>query len=139
MEIPVSQDVVVSVDEISAFSISGSVTLTLDSFSSGPGLDEDADASTTYAVTVNGTSKKITASLDAAFGIGLSLTVLMDPPTGGVSTPQILSTTDVDLVTSFGLIAESGLTITYTASGTLQAVPNGSGVTRTVTYTLADN
>lgn len=133
------QDVVVNVGEINAISVSGTVTLTFVSYSSGPNLDEVVDATTSYNVTVNGSSKKITASLDAEYSAGISVSLLLAPPGAGTSTEKTLSTTAQDMVVGFEKIAVSSLSITYTASASITAVPNGSGELRTVTLTITDN
>lgn len=133
------QDITVSVSEINAISVSGNVTLNIASATAGSNPDPDADVSSTYNVTVNGASKKLSGSLDVLFSAGISLDALLTAPTGGTANVRTLSTTNQDLITGFGLVAETGLAITYTASVTPQAAPNGAGETRTVTITLTDN
>lgn len=133
-----NQSVTVSVDTINELTVSGSVTLNIDSATAGAAPDSDTDATTTYAVTVNGTGKKITGSLDAAYASGISLQLQLGAPTGGSSSQKTLTTSAQDLVTSFGKVAESGLSVTYTASATVLADSNGAGQSRTVTLTLAD-
>ena len=133
-----NQSVTVSVDTINEIAVSGSVTLTIDSATAGSAPDSDTDSATTYAITVNGTGKKITGSLDSAYNTGISLQLLMGAPTGGTATQKTLSTSAQDLVTGFGKVAESGLSISYTASATVAVSSNGAGQSRTVTLTLAD-
>ena len=59
-------------------------------------------------------------------------------PSGGSSTERTLSTTAQNLVTGLSQVTGSSLMITYTASATLSAAPNGGGETNTVTLTLTD-
>ncbi|NNE70001.1 MAG: hypothetical protein HKN29_06510 [Rhodothermales bacterium] len=133
-----NQSVTVSVDTINELSVSGNVTLTISTATAGSAPDEDTDAASTYAVTVNGTGKKITGSLDADYTTGITLELLLAAPTGGTAVEKTLSTAAQDLVTGFGKVAESGLTVTYTASAAVTVASNGAGQARTVTLTLAD-
>lgn len=134
-----NQDVTVSVDEINVLSISNSVSVLLDSATSGSAPDPEEDATSFYDITVNGSSKKITGSLDAAYAAGITLSLKLIPPTGGSAIERVLSTFDQDLASGFGYVAETDLAITYTASATILAAPNGVGETKTVTITLTDN
>jgi len=138
--ISLSQSVTVSVQPINELSIAGDVDLTLSTSTPGSGLDAVSDAlSATYSLTTNDTGKKISGAIDAPFSPGVTLSVLLGAPIGATSSIQNLSTTAVDLVTGIGYTAQTGLTITYTASASLLAAPNGSGESRTVTLTLMDN
>jgi len=135
-------DVVVEVSEINAISVSSNtVSLTIDSAVAGQDPSDDTDNSKTYNVTVNGAGKKITGELDSDYASGISLSVLLSPPTGASSVQKTLSTTTQDLVTGVSHTATQGLTITYTASAAATAVPNegGGGETHTVTITLTDS
>jgi hypothetical protein len=131
------QDVTIVVQDSNVLSVSSStVTLTLSATAgSNP---TDTDNSTTYNITTNGTSKKLTGQLGAAYASGISLDINLTAPTGGSSTQKTLTTSAQDLVTGFGQIAESGLGITYSATATPSAVPNGAGEQQTVTVTLTD-
>ena len=82
--------------------------------------------------------KSLRGVLDANFGTGITLQVLLAAPTGATAAQKTLGTTSQDLVTSIGHVAESSLTITFTASATVAAAPNGAGVSRTLTFTLTD-
>jgi hypothetical protein len=136
--VSLSQDVAVSVQEINAITVSGNVTLNISGAMAGSSPTGASDATTSYNVTVNGGSKKLTGALDAQFSSGISLEVLLSPPTGGTAVLRKLGTTTRDLVTGFGYVAETGLAITYTAIATVQAAPNGAGQTRTVIFTLTN-
>ncbi|MDA1028008.1 MAG: hypothetical protein O3B41_03025 [Bacteroidetes bacterium] len=140
LSMTLGQSVNVSVQQINELSISGDVHLTISAATPGLGPDTVSDAvSSTYNITTNDAAKKIVASIDAAFSPGISLFVLLGQPSGAISTQQLLSTTSVDLVTGIGYLAETGLSISYTANVSIDAPPNGSGETRTVTLTLMDN
>lgn len=133
-----SQSVTVSVDTINELSISGNVTLTVNTATAGAAPDSDTDGTSTYAITVNGSSKKITGSIDSAFTTGIALQLLLEAPTGGTASQKTLSTSAQDLVSGFGTLAESGLSLNYTATAAVTVDSNGAGVSRTVTLTLAD-
>jgi hypothetical protein len=69
----------------------------------------------------------------------VTLQINLTAPTGGSSSgDQSLSTTAADLVTSVTQVAESGLTIAYTLSATIDAGVVAQD-TRTVTLTLTDS
>jgi len=134
-----SQSVTVTVQEINELSISGDVTLTIATASPGTGPDPVNNVSASYNLTTNGSNKKIIGAIDVAYSAGLSLSALLTAPSGGSASIQTLSTTAKDLASGFGLTAETGLTISYTATATINVPPNGLGETRTVTLTLMDN
>ena len=134
-----TQDVTVVVEEVNEISISNPVTLTLSASTAGGGFDDATNSGSTYAVTTNGTGKKITAKLGAEFAAGISLRVSVAAPAGATaagSAQALNAATAVDLVTGLSQVSESGLGITYTASATSAASPNGAGETQTVTFTV---
>lgn len=123
---------VAAVDQIS---VSGSPSLVVNSATAGSALNS-ATASGTYAVTTNGTGRKITASLDSNMPTGVTLTVALGAPTGASSSGTVtLSTTAQDVVTNITTVNESGLSISYGLSAAITAgvVPAGN---KTVTYTI---
>jgi hypothetical protein len=134
-----TQAVTVSVQEINELSISSDVILTINTSSAGLGPDPASDGSATFSLTTNGSNKKITGHLDTNFSPGITLRALLGAPTPGIATEQVLSETAVDLVTGFGRIAISDLSISYTATATINVPPNGPGENRTMTLTLMDN
>ncbi len=140
--ITLSHDVTVAVDVIHALSASAAtLSLTIGGSTAGSPPTPDTDNSTTYNITTNGSAKKITGALDATYAAGLSLSILLTAPTNASATEQSLSTTAKDLVTGITRLAESNLTITYTASATTSATPNqgSGGETRSVLMTLTDS
>lgn len=131
------QDVTIVVPDVNLISASsGSLTMSL-SATAGNNLSA-SDNTTTYDITTNGTSKKLTGVLGSAYATGISLALELTAPTGGSATQVTLSTSAQDLVTGVGQVAESGLTISYSASATASAAPNGAGELQTVTVTLTD-
>ncbi len=133
------QTVTFQVDAINEISVSGNPgNLVINTATPGSQPTDDTDNSTNWAVTTNGTNKKMTGDIDANMPANVTLQVNLVAPTGGSSSGDVsLSTTAADLVTSITGVAESALTITYTLSATIAA-----GVvtqdTRTVTLTLTD-
>ena len=123
-----------AIDEISASGDPGALTISTATAGSEP--TDATDNSTTYAVTTNGTNKKITGDIDSDMPSNTTLQVNLGAPTGGSSSGDVtLSTTAADLVTGITQRAESGLTVSYTLSATVAAGVVASD-TRTVTLTL---
>jgi len=137
--VELTQSVTVSVQDINQLSISADVSLIVATATAGSGPDPVNNATATYNLTTNGPNQKIIGEIDTAYSAGISLSALLTPPTGGTASAEVLGTTALDLVTGFGFVAETGLTITYTATVTIAVPPNGAGETRTVTLTLMDN
>ncbi len=137
--VELTQSVTVSVQDINELSISGDVTLIVAVATAGSGPDPVNNATQTYNLTTNGPNQKIIGAIDTAYSAGISLSALLTPPTGGSASAEVLGTTALDLITGFGYVAETGLTITYTATVSIDVPPNGAGETRTVTLTLMDN
>jgi len=136
------QTVQVKVEAFSVISISGGVTgLTITTATPGQDPTDATDATTTYSITTNEESMKITGKLgtDEAFGAGKSLEITLADPDGiGAATvvPNVaLTETAKSLMTGIALQYAAAKTITYrlkstAASGAL------SQVTKTVTLTI---
>lgn len=123
-----------AIDEMSASGDPGALTISTATAGSEP--TDATDTGTTYAVTTNGTGKKITGDIDSDMPSNTMLQVNLGAPTGGSSSGDVaLSTTAADLVTGITQRAESGLTVSYTLSATVAAGVVGSAA-RTVTLTL---
>lgn len=137
--VSLTQSVTVSVQEINELAISSDVILTIETATPGSGPDNATDASATYNLTTNGSNKKIVGNLDSNFASGIVLKSLLQVPGAGTSTEQTLSDVAVDLVTGFGQVTGTDLSITYTAQATIDVAPNGAGESRLVTLTLMDN
>ncbi|MGB2697988.1 MAG: hypothetical protein WBD28_09060 [Candidatus Zixiibacteriota bacterium] len=98
----------------------------------------DTDNTTSWAVTTNESSKKMTGSINTDMPANTTLEINLTAPTGGSSAGDMsLSTTAADLVTAIATVAESGLTITYTLSATI-AAGIVAQAQKTVTLTLTD-
>ena len=140
-----SQDVTIEVLPINVLEIPvGTVTMTIDGVDPATGLPQPVtDASTSYNVTTNGDTMKITGALDSEYGDGLTLRVLLAVPTAsgsgnsGTAVQRTLSTTSQDLINGMARVSDTGMAITYTAEASVEVLPNTSD-TRTVTYTLTD-
>jgi len=133
-----NQTVTYKVQAIDQISVSGDPgPLIINTATAGQQPTDATDTSTTYAITTNGTGKKITGAIDTAMPTGVTLKINLLAPTGATSAGNVvLGIIAADLVTGISQVAESGLTITYTLSATVAATP-GSG-TRTVTLTIVD-
>jgi hypothetical protein len=123
---------VAAVDQIS---VSGSPSLVVNTATAGSGLTS-ATAAGTYAVTTNGTNRKITASIDTNMPSGVTLSVSLGAPTGATSTGTVtLSTTAQDVVTGITTVNQSGLSVSYGLSADITAGVVAAG-NKTVTYTI---
>jgi hypothetical protein len=123
-----------AIDEIAASGDPGALVVYTATAGSEP--DVATDNTTTYAITTNGTNKKITGEIDVAMPANTTLEVNLAAPTGGTSAGSVsLSASAADLVTGITQRAESGLTITYSLTATVSAGIVASD-TRTVTLTL---
>lgn len=138
-----TQDVTIVVEEVNQISVSAPVTLTFDAATAGSDFDDVTNDGSTYAVTTNGESRKITGKLGAAFASGITLSVELEAPTGATAeSAQPLpsgASEAVDLVSGISGVSESGLGITYTAAATAATASNGTGETQTVTFTVTSN
>lgn len=134
-----TQSVTMEVDSISTISVSGNPSnLLVNSATAGSNPDDATNSSTSWAVTTNLSSQKLTASVGTSMPTGVTLNLNMSAPTGGTSSGDVsLSTTAADAVTGITELAESALGITYT----LSATPSAGVVaqtTKTVTLTLTN-
>ncbi len=134
-----TQTVTFEVQAINELSNSGNPgALVVSTATAGSEPDVATDSSTTYAITTNGTSKKITASIDADMPAGVTLKVTLGAPAGANATQVTLGTVAVDAVTAITEVAESGKTISYELSALVTAGVVASDST-TVTYTVVDS
>jgi len=132
-----TQTVTIAVSAINELSVSGNPgALTISAATAGSAPTSVSDASTTYAITTNESTRKITAAIGVAMPAGTTLTANLAAPTGGTSAGALaLSTTAVDVVTGITKLNESGKSITYSLSAT-SAAGTVSSTTRTVTLTV---
>jgi hypothetical protein len=135
-----TQTVTVQVSAINEISVSGNPgNLTVSTAMAGSQPSQVTDATTTYAVTTNQTSAKITGQITAGGAMpgNTTLYINLTAPTGGTSAGDVsLSNGSAsDLVTVITKLAESGKTITYKFSATAAAGVVTS-TQRTITLTL---
>lgn len=134
-----TQTVTFEVQAINELSNSGNPgALVVSTATAGSEPDVATDSTTTYAITTNGTSKKITASIDAPMPDGVTLKVTLGAPAGASANQITLGTVAVDAVTAITEVAESGKTISYELSALVTAGVVASDST-TVTYTVVDS
>jgi hypothetical protein len=129
-----SQTVSFEVAPIHAIAVSGDpLPLVINSASAGSEPDDAIDSSTTYSV--YGPSF-ISASLDSAMPLGVTLWVKLAAPVGALSEDYV-PLSNYEQIVVFGLEAgtASGLGIWYKLHAPAEAGFNGGG-SRTVTFTL---
>jgi hypothetical protein len=136
-----TQQVRIEVQPIDELALSGArPTLTIDTASAGSApVAVEADGGT-YAITTNGSQRKITASLAAELPPGVSLALLMAAPAASGTSAgwRTLSPTPTEVVTGISRTAQAGIGLRYR----LVANVDGGTVsarTETVTITLADD
>lgn len=132
-----TQSVSIQVDTVNVISVSGNPgALVVNSATAGSEPDDATDASTSWAVTTNLSSQKLTASVGTTMPSGVTLSLNATAPSGGTSSGDVaLSTSDQDIVTSISTLNESGLDLGYT----LSAAPSAGVVaeeSKTVTLTI---
>lgn len=127
-----------AVSEINEIDLSGDPSpLVVTRAHAGTAPVDAVDQTTTWMVTTNQPSTKITGVLDSELPPGLTLRITLTPPDGGASDGSVpLSIAPQDLVTGFGSISSSKLGVTYTLSATTAAGVILPG-TRIVTFTIA--
>jgi hypothetical protein len=134
-----NQTITFEIMEISQISVSDNpgplVISLLDEFGD---LVSATDATTTYDITTNEVSQRITGELSSSMPDYTTLEVALDAPTGGDSYGQVVLTTSPQyLVTGISTLSETELTIGYEFSATIAAQHIHESY-RTVTLTIAD-
>lgn len=135
----VNQTVTYQVQAINEISVSGNPgALIVSAATAGSQPTAATDATTTYSITTNGSSKKITGVLNTAMPANTSLKATLTAPTGGTGAGQVTLTASAqDLVTGISTVAQSGIAIGYEFSATASAGVIASAQ-KTVTLTVAD-
>lgn len=130
-----TQSVGYQVDAINQIAVSGTPTLTINTAVAGSGPTSVTATGSTWAVTTNQSTAKVTASINSNMPAGVTLSATLGAPAGATSSGiQALTTGTVDMVTGITKLAASALAITYQLDATAAAgVQSGS---RTVTYTI---
>jgi hypothetical protein len=122
--------------EINEIAISGSPTLTINSAVPGHEPQPVLDTSSSYAITTNGTNKKLTASIDRQMPANTTLEIQCATPGVGASKGFVaLSTVSADVVNGISHIAATNKVITYRFSATTAAGIITSSCTVTLTLT----
>ena len=137
-----TQTVTFEVTAINEISVSGDpASLTINAATAGSEPTPVTDSSTTYSITTNGSSKKITAGISAIMPTNTTLEVELASTAGtsqgSVDISNATTGSEVDVVTGLSSCTESAQTITYTFSATIAAGALTSD-TRIVTFTIAD-
>lgn len=132
-----TQTVTYEVQAINELSVSsGTVSLTVNAATAGSAPTTATDSSTTFAITTNQSTRKITGAIDTNMPSGVTLSVALAAPTGGTSAgSQSLSTVAANLVTGIATLNESAKTITYSLAATSAAGVVASA-SKTVTLTI---
>jgi len=135
----IGQIVTFTVAAINEIVVSGNPgAMVINTATAGAEPDPVTNALTTYSITTNGTSKKITGSLDSAMPSNVTLQITMAAPTGATSLSEVsLSGSAADLVTGITQIVASAKTITYKLTATVAAGIIATAQTRTVTLTIS--
>ncbi|MCH9630103.1 MAG: hypothetical protein S4CHLAM37_00960 [Chlamydiia bacterium] len=115
-------------------------SLTITTAAAGADPTAVIDSSTSYDITTDLSSAKITGKIDTSMPSNTTLTTsLAAPSAGGTSSGAIaLTTSEQNLVTGIPVGTHNTNTITYNFSATTAAGILNS-TSRTVTYTLVDN
>jgi hypothetical protein len=133
-----TQTVTYEVEAINELSVSGNPgALIVDAATAGEEADAATDSATTYAITTNGTNKKITGAIDTAMPSDVTLTANLTTPTGGTSAGAVTLTAGAqDLVTGITERAETkGISFELSALVTAGVVPSA---TKILTLTIVD-
>jgi hypothetical protein len=131
-----TQTVTFAVNAINQIAFTGAPSLTITTAVAGSAPTSVTDATSSWAVTTNQSTAKITASIASNMPAGLTLSANLANPTGATSAGyQALSTVAVDMVTSITKLAQGSLGVTYKLDATPAAGVVASA-TRVVTYTI---
>lgn len=131
-----TQTVTFEVQAINQISVSGNPsTLSVNTATAGSAPTSASNNSTTWAITTNELSKKVTAAINSNMPTGVTLSVNLAAPTGASSSTVSLSTVAGDAVTGISQLNQGSLIITYTLAATTTAGTVAS-TSRTVTFTV---
>ncbi|MBI4859400.1 MAG: hypothetical protein HY815_03960 [Candidatus Riflebacteria bacterium] len=126
-----NQTVNFEVKAINELSVSGSPgSLAVEVATAGSEPTDDTEESTTFNLTTNGSSKKVTAVIASAMPSGVTLKIKLD------TSPDVtLTDTAADVLTGLTKTTLSGKTVKYTLSATVAAGVVAAD-SRVVTLTL---
>ncbi|CAI07689.1 hypothetical protein ebA2787 [Aromatoleum aromaticum EbN1] len=133
-----TQSATYEVQPINELSVSGNPgALVINAATAGSAPNQVSDATSSYAITTNESTRRITAAIDTAMPAGVTLKVSLAAPTGATSAGAVtLGTVATDVVTGISTLNESGKVITYTLDAT-SAAGVVTSASKTVTYTIA--
>lgn len=133
-----TQSITFSIEPIAEIGVSGDPpALVAQSAQPGSNPSDVENMSTFYAVTTNGSSEKVSVSLDSPMPTGTNLFLKLDAPQGATCLGDVcLDTTCQSAVCGISQVAQSNLQICYLFQASISAgkLPP---TTRIVTFTLA--
>ncbi len=135
-----TQDVTYVVTAINEITVTGTPSLTVNAATAGSEPDAATWETGAWAVTTNGTGKKLTAVITTGENMpdGVTLSISAVAPTGGTGgTYKQVSIVAADLVTVITKVAEEGLNLSYKLEALVTAGVVDSAE-KTITFTLAD-
>jgi hypothetical protein len=134
-----TQTVTLTVNSVYKLSVQGSPSLSIVDATAGSGsMSSVSDASSTFSITQNRPSARLSVQLSASLPTGQGLTVSVPSGIGtSTGTVAIGDGTSHNVMSSLAQGATNGQAITYTFSATALADP-AAATAYTVTWTLAD-
>ena len=131
-----TQTATFAVNAINQIAFVGAPSMTITTAVAGSAPTSVTDALSTWAVTTNQSTAKITASIASNMPAGLTLSSTLAAPAGATSAGiKALGTVAVDMVTVITKLAQSALLVTYQLDATPAAGVIATA-TRVVTYTI---
>lgn len=125
-----------SISAINQIAFVGSPSLTVNVAAAGSAPTSATNATSSWAVTCNQSTAKITASIPTVMPAGLTLSTNLAAPAGATSAGyKALSTVAADVVTGITKVAQGAMTVTYKLDATPAAGVVASS-SRIVTYTI---
>jgi hypothetical protein len=127
-----------TISAVSLVEIAGDVNLTISSANSVGGGLANATDSTTYAITNNDGAKKIVGKLNSAMPANTTLALQLGAPASGTSAGAVtLTGSNQDLVNNIGAVNQTGVSMQFTFSATVDAALVSAG-TKTLTLTIVN-
>jgi hypothetical protein len=131
-----TQTATFAVNAINQIAFVGAPSMTITTAVAGSAPTSVTDALSTWAVTTNQSTAKITASIASNMPAGLTLSSTLAAPAGATSAGiKALSTVAADMVTVITKVAQGALLVTYQLDAT-PAAGVITSATRVVTYTI---
>lgn len=124
---------------INEISVTGVPGLSVSFATAGQEPQEATAGSCTYAISTNGTNKKVTAGIESAMPANTTLKASAAAPSGGGASQGYvtLGTSPASLVTGISHAAESNLAVSYKLGCTVAAgvIPSSA---KNVSFTISD-